>query len=79
MVRNRNVTHMQPGPMALPSPLRPPSHVVHEAMLLHSSSPHAPDASPSGSTCWHCSPPAYRGGHMFDAPIGGLGCQGRSS
>ena len=45
-----------PGPLALLSPLRPPSHVVHEAMLLRSSSPHPPDATPSGLTCWHCSP-----------------------
>ena len=46
---------MPPGPLALPSPSRPPSHVLHEAMLMHSSSPHTPDATPSGVICWHCS------------------------
>ena len=44
-----------PGPPALPSPPHPPSHVLHEAMLLHSSSPHAPDATLIGVTCWNCS------------------------
>ena len=45
-----------PGPPALPSPPRPPCHTLHGAMLLHSSSPCAHDATLSGVTCCHCFP-----------------------
>ena len=43
-------------PTALPSPLRPPSHALHKAMIFHSSNARAPSATPSRVTCWHCSP-----------------------
>ena len=38
-----------------PGPPRPLLHVLHESMLLHSSSSCTPSATPSGKTCWHCS------------------------